>query len=177
MIRYVKQLGENDCEPIGLMNGVKWSGGHSTLNRDCKRLIRATRCYIPKGRWVRDGGALDRDFERVLRREARGRFEVKVRFRVGIRTLEEHLRMENGAVFVSYCWASRRTDERSTHLVLFICVSDSGETFTVVNDLENDIDETRTVMRKRRSTVIRNLRIKKDEGGDLIRPCAWFLTK
>lgn len=177
MTRYVKQPGENDCEPIGLMNAVKWSGGRSTLKRDRKRLIRATRCYIPRGRWVRDGGTLDRDFERVLRREARGRFDVKLRFRVGIRALEKHLREENGAVFVSYCWASRRTDERNIHLVLFTNVSDSGKTFTVVNDLENDRDETRTIMRKRRSTVIRNLRIKKDERGDLICPRAWFLTK
>ena len=162
MPRYVRQRDKYSCGPIAIINAIKWAGGHATVKKDHKRLVRTTNCSVmPKG-------VFRSNFDRVLRHEGRWIIKVTRRLRPGIKAIEEHVRKDDCVTIVNNCFLGQETGELYAHFTLYVDASPSGKTFTCVNYFR----EGPAVAQFRRSTIIGDLR---SHFVDF--PCVWFLTR
>lgn len=165
MPRYVKQPDKISCGPIAIMNALKWSGRRCTLKNNFQRLTKA--CDCSPGNY----GSSISAFDHALRNETRGRLNIKRRHRSSIREIEEHLHQRNGAVIINYLYICEKTGDRVGHLALFTHTSETGGSFTGVNDVRD-----KTIVLLRRSTLLRCLRLRGLRGEGSY-PTVWFLTK
>lgn len=164
MPRYVRQRNKYSCGPVAIINAIKWAGGHVTMRKDFKRLIKATHCSFVGSYWGTNLSNLDC----VLRHEGRRRFKVMRRSRSGIKAIEEHVRKDGCAAIINYCYPDKKTGGYCGHYMLLVDALPSGKTFICVNNSRKGP----TVAQFRRSTIIDDLKPR-----FLNYPYVWFLTR
>lgn len=173
MPRYARQRDKYKCGPVFVVNTVKWAGGFCTLALDLRRLVRVAKCRsdVPKCEICgnKHKGTNSINLDRVLRKEGKRLFRVKKVNNISINKLENHIR-NGGAVGLLFLYTNH-AGQRVGHYMLFVDVTHSGKTFTVVNY------NNRSVTRIRRSKVIHHLRARKRLCYSGWYPSAWFFAR
>jgi len=125
-VRYLKQRNPFSCGPIAIINAIRWAGGVAPYEK-IHRLKKECVC-IPK--W----GCPYAAFDRTLRKEGKGLFKVKRKYRPTIAKVTSHL-LNGGAVILDYRTGpklkNRNLEER--HMYLIVEASPFGLLFGVVN--------------------------------------------
>lgn len=160
MPRYIGQRDTFRCCPIAIFNALRWSG-QCIKYEYLKRIVRHCRCTY-------EDKVFRYNLDRSLIVYGKRRFEVRIRYRPSISSIEEHLRQPECAVIIN----DLRTENgmEKGHCYLVTKVTDSGKSFTVVNLYKGE-----AVRMIRRSTFKHSIRPRKHEDG-AIYPVAWFLT-
>jgi len=160
-MRYVKQRDKYSCGPVAIMNVLKWAGYAFNYEDSLPVLQKLCKC-------ISVTGTKHANFDRALRLVT-SRFKVfKVRrvHRPKLWQIEEHLR-EGGLVILNYYW--RKDEEGHRHFMLLDGVSDSGKSFSTINDFSKGPAYRRMTRRKFKRW---NLRFQKHDPHYK----AWFIS-
>jgi len=130
-MRYLRQRDQFTCGPVAIMNAIRWAGGEARYEDKFDDYVERCRCVPP---WGTKHGA----FDRVLREEGGGLYEVRRVYRPTIPQMTQHL-LNGGAVILNYRSGEKHKDRRKEkrHFYLLIEASPFGLIFGTVNRNRN----------------------------------------